>query len=152
MNYNTHPEIFKEHPAWLRLEDQLDWYDRKSRSNQTWYKVLKLTQIVLATSIPLFALSKESWAQGAMAILGAMIAILEAVQHLYQFNTLWIEYRATAESLKHEKYLFLAKAGPYRGLNIEEALALLAERVEEQVSKEHAQWVRGSKGKEEQKR
>ena len=50
-------------------------------------------------------------------------------------------YRATAEQLKHERYLFLARSGPYKGFKEEDALSLLAERVEEQVSTEHAKWV-----------
>ena len=49
-------------------------------------------------------------------------------------------YRATAERLKHEKFLFLSAAGPYRGLIVPDALILLAERVEEHVSTEHANW------------
>jgi hypothetical protein len=75
------------------------------------------------------------------AILGASVAILEGLQQLGQYNNLWASYRATAEQLKHEKYLFLAKSGPYYGLNEEDALRLLAERVEERVSTEHAKWV-----------
>jgi hypothetical protein len=43
--------------------------------------------------------------------------------------------------LKHEKYLFLALSGPYRDLKVGEALKLLAERIEEHTSAEHARWV-----------
>ena len=49
-------------------------------------------------------------------------------------------YRATAERLKHEKFLFLAVAGPYKGQTEPERLIALAERVEEHVSTEHANW------------
>jgi len=42
--------------------------------------------------------------------------------------------------VKHEKYLFLSAAGPYRGLPEPERLIHLAERVEEHVSTEHANW------------
>jgi hypothetical protein len=45
------------------------------------------------------------------------------------------------EQLKHEKYLSLAKSDPYRDIEGEEALKRLAERVEEQVSIEHAKWM-----------
>lgn len=47
--------------------------------------------------------------------LAAVIVVLEGVQHLYQFQEHWITYRSTAEALKHERYLYLAKAGPYLG-------------------------------------
>lgn len=75
------------------------------------------------------------------AILGASVAILEGLQQLGQYNNLWVSYRATAEQLKHERFLFLARSGPYKGLEEQEAWRLLAERVEEQVSTEHAKWV-----------
>jgi hypothetical protein len=135
------PEEFAKHPAWLRLNDQLDWYDKKSGDNQRRYKQIKVAQLILAGSIPVFALVGDVWGRWVTAILGASVAILEGLQQLGQYNNLWVTYRATAEQLKHEKYLFLAKSGPYKGLKEEDALSLLAERVEEQVSTEHAKWV-----------
>ncbi|WP_419626541.1 DUF4231 domain-containing protein [Thiolapillus sp.] len=57
-----------------------------------------------------------------------------------QYSTLWVTYRATAERLKHEKYLFLSVAGPYKELTESERLIVLAERIEEHVSTEHANW------------
>jgi hypothetical protein len=129
------------HPAWLRLSDQLNWYDRKSGENQRRYKRIKVAQLILAGSIPVFALVDATWGRWITAILGASVAILEGLQQLGQYNNLWVTYRATAEQLKHENYLFLAKSGPYKGLEEEEALSLLAERVEERVSTEHAKWV-----------
>jgi hypothetical protein len=131
----------EKHPAWLRLNDQLDWYDRKSGDNQKRYKQIKVAQLVLAGSIPVFALVGEVWGRWITAILGASVVILEGLQQLGQYNNLWTSYRSTAEQLKHEKFLFLAKSGPYKGLKEEDALSLLAERVEEQVSTEHAKWV-----------
>jgi hypothetical protein len=41
--------------------------------------------------------------------------------------------------LKHEKFLWLAKAGPYA--TAERPDVLLAERVEALISREHAKWV-----------
>jgi hypothetical protein len=66
---------------------------------------------------------------------------LEGIQQLWKSDTLWIEYRSTAERLKQEKHLFLALSGPYRGLGADDAFKLLAERVEEHVSAEHAKWA-----------
>src|SRR3712207_2536375 len=130
------PEELRQHPAWLRLNHQLDWYDRKSGENQRRYKQIKVAQLVLAGSIPVFALVGDIWGRWVTAILGASVAILEGLQQLGQYNNLWVSYRATAEQLKHEKYLFLAKSGPYHGLEEQDALRLVAERVEEQVSTE----------------
>jgi hypothetical protein len=134
------PEWASEHPAWLRLENQLNWYDRKSLHFQVWYKRLKFSQISLAVLIPLISHLGPELGKWTTSAAGALIAILEGVQQLNQYSTLWVTYRATAEHLKHEKYLFLAAAGPYKGLTEEERLIALAERVEEHVSTEHANW------------
>jgi hypothetical protein len=131
----------REHPAWVRLNAQLEWYDHKSGVNQKRYKQIQAAQIILATSIPVFSLIGDYWGRLIMAILGASVAILAGFQQLGNYNDLWTTYRATAEQLRHEKFLFLAQSGPYRSLQEEEALRLLAERVEERVSTEHAKWV-----------
>jgi hypothetical protein len=71
--------------------------------------------------------------------LGVRIAILEGLQQLHQYHANWIGYRATCEALRHEKFLFLAKAGPYTAAS--DPRALLAERVESLVSQENTKWT-----------
>lgn len=127
------------HPAWLRLEDQLTWYDQKSGRAQRWYKCLKFIQVALAISIPIVS-QIENAGKWFASVAGGLIAVIEAVQHMNQYATLWITYRSTAERLKHEKFLFLSAAGPYRGFLDSERLLVLAERIEEHVSTEHANW------------
>jgi len=46
------PEKVKEHVAWLSLTDRIEWYDKKSGSNQFWYKWIKLAQLMLAAFSP----------------------------------------------------------------------------------------------------
>jgi Protein of unknown function (DUF4231) len=70
---------------------------------------------------------------------GALIVALEGLQQLEQYQQNWTTYRSTCERLKHEKFLFLARAGPYAAVPNRESL--LAERVEGLVSQEHAAWV-----------
>jgi len=139
-NQGAAPESVAEHPAWHRLEDQLHWYDTKSTQCQKWYKRLKLVQISLAVLIPVLSHLDPMYAKWVTSVAAALIAVLEGVQHMNQYSTLWITYRATAERLKHEKFLFLSAAGPYKGQPEPERLIALAERVEEHVSTEHANW------------
>jgi hypothetical protein len=134
------PESVKAHPAWFRLVDQRNWYDRKSRHCHRWYKLLKVAQVSLAVLIPVTSLLPDACAKWAASIAGVLIAVLETVQQMNQYSTLWIDYRATAERLKHEQYLFLSSAGPYKGLSETDRMVALAERVEEHVSTEHANW------------
>ncbi len=134
------PDWTANHAAWHRLEDQLSWYDSKSNYCQKWYKWLKFLQIVLAVSIPVTSHLEPSLAKWLTSVAGALIAILEGVQHVNQYSMLWVMYRSTTEHLKHEKYLFLSAAGPYKGVAVADRLVMLAERVEEHVSTEHANW------------
>ena len=124
-------------PAWERLESQIAWYDKKSDQNQRWFKRLKVLQIVVAAAIPVAAAFKL--APEAMGAAGALIVILEGLQQLQQYQQKWTTYRSTCERLKHDKYLYLAQAGPYTEAPRPDAL--LAERVEGLVSQEHAAWV-----------
>lgn len=125
-------------PTMERLEDQIGWYDRKSMSNQHTFKRMKVVEILAAALVPLFAGFNLPWIAGGS---GALIAVLEGLQQLNQYHFNWITYRSTCESLRHEKYLYLAKAGPYAAAV--DPHALLAERIESLVSQEHAKWASG---------
>jgi Protein of unknown function (DUF4231) len=130
------PSPAPDDPTWERLEDQIGWYDRKSGSNQRWYKRLKLFELAVTASLPVVAgLRSPVWVTGGLA---AVVVVLEGAQHLYQFQELWITYRSTAEALRHERYLYLAHAGPYVG---EDRRTQLAERIEGLISQEHAKWT-----------
>ena len=123
-------------PAWARLVDQLAWYDRKSVAAQRAFKRLKVAELVIAAAVPVLA-GTGRWPL-LIAVLGAAVVVLEAVQQLYQWQTNWVLYRSTAEALKHEKYLFLSCAGPYATAD---RLRVLAERIEGLISQEHAKWT-----------
>ena len=126
-------------PVMERLEDQISWYDTKSRSSRKWFKWIKTTEIVAAAVIPLLAASTIPHARAVTAVLGVLITAFEGVLQLNQFHENWISYRSTCESLKHEKFMFLAGASPYT--NADRPRALLAERVESLLAGEHAKWA-----------
>ncbi len=129
--------MISENPTMERLEDQIAWYDRKSIESQQWFKRLKIAGSVAAAFIPFAAVyGKLAFFTGA---LGVFIVVFEGLQGLNQYQQNWITYRSPCEELKHEKYLWLAKAGPY--VNTDNADTLLAERVESLISREHAKWV-----------
>jgi hypothetical protein len=130
------PPSAADDPTWERLEDQLGWYDHKSRDNQRRYQWLKLLELAVAAALPVVA--GVGSPVGVTGGLAAVIVVLEGVQHLFQFQEQWITYRSTAEALRGERYLYLARAGPYVG---EDRQRQLAERIEGLVSQEHAKWT-----------
>jgi len=126
-------------PTLARLDDQIDWYDGKSAFSKRWYIRLRLGSLVSAAAVPITSTFGHP---AVTSVLGALIVIVEGVQQLNGFHENWIRYRSTAESLKHEKYLHAALAGPYH--SADDSKRLLAERVEELVSTEHSRWVSDS--------
>ena len=136
------PNEIESHPAWLRLNDQLGWYDKKSIKCKNWYTWLRVMQTILAVFIPVASHLEPGVAKWATSISGAVIAILEGIQQINQYATLWVQYRSTAENLKHHKFLLLSSAGPYKNLKTNEQLVELSENVEEIVSTEHAKWIK----------
>jgi hypothetical protein len=124
--------------ALARLEDQIGWYDGKSGSAQRWYKAFTFVATVSAALVPLLAgAAQNKWLTG---IVGVVVLVCNLLLRVNAYEQNWINYRSTCEALKHEKFLFLAKAGPYKDATT--AVTQLAERVESLVSVEHAKWLR----------
>ena len=123
-----------------RVDDQIDWYDKKSQVNQKWYKCLRLIEIIAAASIPFVAGYMGDgvlWPKVIAGTLGLIVAIITAIVGLYNFQEHWVEYRTTCESLKHEKFLYLTKTEPY---NIEDPFPLFVKRIESLISTENTKW------------
>ncbi|MCI0466518.1 MAG: DUF4231 domain-containing protein [Beijerinckiaceae bacterium] len=127
-------------PTLVRLDDQIAWYDKKSQTAQRRYKELQIIQIIAAAVIPAisaFPIIPEKLS--VTAALGLLIVIVQGIQQMNQDQQNWITYRSTCEALNREKFLFHAGAGPYLG--VENALALLADRIESLMIQEQVKWV-----------
>ena len=132
------PAAIQSHPAWHRLEEQLGWYSKNSTRLKRIYKLIKLLLIIFAATVPALALLDLRYV---VAAVGVVIAVLESLLLLNQYGSLWISYRGTAESLKRERWLLLARAGVYKGHSDEDALRKLADRVEAILTAEHGSWT-----------
>jgi len=133
-------------PIFARLQEQQSWYSQKSREARKAFKFIKVTEIVAAALIPFLTghvgtSADHGWPGVNYVIggLGVLITILEGLLHLNQYQEHWTSYRATSEALKHEKFMFQAKAGPYA--NAVDPRVALAERIEAVMSQENSQWV-----------
>jgi hypothetical protein len=125
-----------------RLQNQIDWYDRKSVQSQKWFKRLQVVAILAATTIPFltgYITDTTFLLKLSVGLLGLSVAAITAILGLYKFQENWLEFRTTCESLKHEKYLFLTNSDPY---NAEDPFMLLVERIEGLISKENTSWIR----------
>jgi hypothetical protein len=145
----TAEEIEGPNPTLQRLDGQIAWYDAKSRQCQHRFKTLKAIVLMAAAAIPVVAAFDDVPIYVA-GILGAVVVVVEGLLQAYQYHQNWITYRSTAEALKHEKYLYLARADVYSGSS--HPLRLLAERIEGLISQEHARWISSRRHHDEEER
>jgi len=128
-----------------RLDDQIGWYSDQAGRCQKKYKSHRVAQIILAATLPVVAtigyLNLWSWVAEYFPVIastvGASISISVSISALCKYHEHWTQYRATAESLKHEKYLYLTQIAPYHE---DDRFSKLVENVEALVSREHSQW------------
>jgi hypothetical protein len=124
-----------------RYEDQIDWYDRKAARNQTIYRWMQWTLIVLAAITPILIeldLKPLGWLQWA-TLTSAIVAILTAGMKTFKYQENWINYRTTCETLRKERYFYDAGLGDYGTEKDKEAI--FVERVESLISRENTMWV-----------
>ena len=121
-----------------RVDDQLRWYGDKSASAKHWHQRLQLLTLVLAASVPVLSLSSgDVRVRLLVAVIGALTSVAAGVLALYRFEDHWVDYRSTAEAIKHEKYRFLTAAAPYTGAG---AFSLFVNRVESIILQENRAW------------
>ena len=126
-----------------RIQDQIDWYNGKSQTNQKKFKVLRVTEIVAAALIPFLSGLSIAYPNVAtygtitIGVLGMIIAVIAGVLGLGRYQEQWVEYRTICESLKKEKFLFETNAEPYNEAN---SFNLFVQRAETLISKENTNW------------
>lgn len=124
-----------------RLDDQINWYSNKSSTNQKWYKRLKYLDNFLALIVVPLSYYSDScwWFKYAGVAAGIVIAFSNFLQSINKYHENWIQYRSTAEILKHERYLYLTRSGGY--VNSPNAFNELVERCESIISSENIDWA-----------
>jgi hypothetical protein len=123
-----------------RLNDQINWYSKKSMVNQSRFKRLRLVEIVAAALIPFLSGmgAQIPFGQWVVGTLGVAIALSMAINTFLKHQENWIQYRATCEQLKREQFLFATRSVPY---NDENAFQTLVMRAETLMSQEVSTWT-----------
>ena len=123
-----------------RLDNEIAWYEKKSQNNKRYYYFLRVIELVSAALIPFlinYLSADTKLLKSAVEIMSIIVVVSTGMLSLFRFHELWTEYRTNAESLKHEKYLYLSASRPYeKG----DKFKLLVERVERLISIENSRW------------
>ncbi len=121
-----------------RLQDQIDWFGKNAKSNQDQYMLMRRLILISGWLTPLaifvqFVLT-SGWLQNYWSIV-PMILSTTAVgtyqwEEIHKFGAKWSKFRLVAEQLRHHRFFFETKTGPYRGLSDQESLARLVQTTE----------------------
>ena len=128
-----------------RYEDQIGWYDRKAGENQTKYRRMQWSLIILAALSPvLFEVRLVvQWLGHIPTVTSTIVAILTAGLKAFKYQENWINYRTTCETLRKEKHFYDAELNDYRGAKDKEAV--FVDRVESLISRENTMWLSAQK-------
>ena len=124
---------------WL---DQVLWMEKKSKSAQKQYYLLRLTAIIGGVIVPaLLSLSFTntvtlSYVHGITFVLSLVVAISVAVEEFFHYGERWRHYRSNVELLKIEGWQFFQLSGRYKNLSHVNVYPVFAENVENILQKE----------------
>ena len=123
-----------------RIDDQIDWYSKKSGTAKKYYQRIKALVIFISACIPVLAIiitKDENIVKIAVGVAGVLIVVLEGLLSHYKYKDIWLDYRMTAEILNREKILYLTSSGPYKK---EKNFQSFVERAEAIMSAENKNW------------
>ena len=138
-----------------RYQNQLEYYEKASSKNQKKYRRFQWVLIILSALTPvLAALSGVVWSQDnkdinvftqiLVVLVSSIVAILTTGLKTFNYQELWISYRATYEQLKPEVYYYEFNVGAYSVPGIDKE-SLFVSQVEAILNKEHVQWTAAKK-------
>lgn len=125
-----------------RIDNQINWYGKKSSSYQSRYKILRIIAIGLAALIPFLTgliESQDDLLKIVAGVCGVLIVIIEGLLSVFNYKDLWTKYRITSEALKREKTMFLTQAGFYQ--NKKNTFQIFVQRAETIMAEENQNWV-----------
>lgn len=124
-----------------RYHKQMEYYDKSSVKNQKKYKNFQWILIILSALTPVLAALEAKWLclQLVVVAISAIVAILTTGLKTFQYQELWVNYRATYEQLKPEIHYYNFNVGPYGEAGIDKE-SLFVNRIETILDKEHQGW------------
>jgi len=117
-----------------RVNDQIEWNDRKSKINKRCYylfaSISVVGSIIVSILIKQFPLLT--------AYLSIIVAIVTVLNNVYEFQNKWKLYRNTAERLIRERSLFYNEVDIYKG----KPKDIYTKNIEQIISESNEIWVK----------
>ncbi len=129
-----------------RVDQYISWYDSKAVKMKSYYMNLRIVSAVSAVLIPIInniniELSVcviHISSSALVTVLGALVAILIALEGVLRHREQWKNYRTTEQYLQTQKQLFVHKVGDYLKIDEAAAFKLFVNRIERAIAEENA--------------
>ena len=123
---------------WL---DQLNWFEKKSASNQRTHRRLRIVALVGGVISPVLinaAINGDiAWLEVSAVVVSVIVGIAVALEGFLRPGDRWLQYRQTAELLRTEWWLYVSLAGEYVGFaTITDGHQHFVDRIETIVSQD----------------
>lgn len=125
-----------------RVNEQCKYFSKKAYSNKKNHYTVSIIKLIISLAITIVSsvMGDGSIESIVIAVLSALLALIEGVLLLFRFPENWITYRMTSEQLKREKFLFEAKAGEYYNIDNMDAYNLFVQNVEGIILNCNKEW------------
>ncbi len=121
-----------------RVAQYRAWYDGRARRSKAWFLSLRVFTLAAAAAVPVALVGTGTPARYVAVVLSLLVVVSVGLEGIIRFREQWENYRYTEQYLDREKFLYLAAAGPYRGLDPDEAFRDFVERVEWAIGAENS--------------
>lgn len=118
-----------------RVNNQIDWHDKKSVWNKWAYLICSIIAVVGSILVSITI----QYCDVLATIISALVAISVGINNLFKFQKKWMLYRATSELLNSEKMKFEVKAGAYSGAT-EDSEKLFCDKIETILNNTNQEW------------
>ena len=95
---------------WQKYQAQFCSYDRAATRSRYGYTTLNVISLAVAAAVPVLAATRGP--AGLTASLAAVVAVIEGLAQLFQLQTKWISYRASADALRQHAFFYAAQVDP----------------------------------------
>ena len=133
-----------------RYKAEIDWYDGRANENQSRYRVLQWSLIILSALTPVFIAidfaEPARWLKWVPLVTSVLVSLISAALKTFKYEENWLNFRTTCETLKKEIHFYRADTGDYE--RAEDKEAAFVERVEALISRENSLWLNTSTRKE----
>ena len=125
-----------------RLEDQIDYYEKKSSQNKKVYYALSIAAISANAMIPVVSvfLLSATIPKLIITLLSAVAAMVSSILILFNARELWAKYRLNASRLQAFRLQYYTRSGIFAGMDDEQAFLRLVEVSEQQMQEENSDW------------